>query len=345
MLEVPARACVRCILETIASVCGVDCVPERLHLLTDYAYNPRPCLPQLAARISVGEASASKRAVAANEPFGLTIGVQRGLGAVADLFIPRVEPLQPQKVYRGVDTGVLAYECDPALFGRVWALLAAPSGTADAAAADASGSSATASSTLAGIESSAVCSGALRIDLESGQAHSQLESADGSSLVPIRFDLQWAGCSTFLPPFESIEPSADAKTLDGGTPPTIVAACWLSRFFGPQARWQGPSRFAVELTGTSVALETDLVVRSGTTLRLTSSSRTTVVIGAHQIRVESGARLEMDGLTLADSIYSSALIVRGSAVAVRTTFVRCNATTNMVMSGYMDTLVPDGAGA
>jgi hypothetical protein len=167
--------------------------------------------------------------------------------------------------------------------------------------------------------------------------------------VRIHFDLQWAGCSTFLPRFDSIGPSAEAKTLDfGGTASssqTREAACWLSRFFGPQSHWQGAPNFAIELLGTSLTLETDLVVRSGTTLRLASSARSTVAIGPHQVRVESGARLELDGLTLADSVQSSALVVGGSAVALRTTFIRCNATTNMILSGVMDTIVPDGSGA
>jgi hypothetical protein len=44
-------------------------------------------------------------------------------------------------------------------------------------------------------------------------------------------------------------------------------------------------------------------------------------------------------------VQSSALVVEGSAAAYRTTFVRCNATTNMVLSGLMDTLVPDSSGA
>jgi hypothetical protein len=182
--------------------------------------------------------------------------------------------------------------------------------------------------------------------LESGQVHSQPASADGSTRAPIRFDLQWAGCSSLLQFSDSIEPSNNTKMLllDVGAP-TKEAACWLSRFFGPQAHWQGPPDFAIEFLGTSVALETDLIVRSGATLRLTSSTRTIVVIGPHQIRVEPGARLELDGLTIADSVQSSALVVGGSATAFRTTFVRCNATTNMVLSGLMDTLVPDGSGA
>jgi hypothetical protein len=263
---------------------------------------------------------------------------------MSDVFVPTVGSLQHHKIYRGLDSGMLAYECDPAVHGRMWAIRAAPSATADAAAADAVDSFASTITPSANAESRAVCSGELRLDLESGKAHSQPASLDGSSHVPISFDLQWAGCSTLMPSFDSIGPSANSKTLDAGTPPTRAAACWLSRFFGPQAHWRGPPSFGIELLGTSIALETDLVVRTGTTLRLASTG-ITVVIGPHQIRVEPGARLELDGLTLADSVRSSALVVRGSAAALRTTFVRCTATTNMILSGVMDTLVTDGVGA
>jgi hypothetical protein len=242
---------------------------------------------------------------------------------------------------------MLAFECDPAVHGRVWALRAAPSTAIDAANnPHAVGSSSSGTSTSVDSGGWADCSGDLQIDLDSGQLHSQPTRADGSSRVPIRFDLQWAGCSTLLPSFESTASSlVAAKTLDGGSPPTREAACWLSRFFGPHAHWQGPPNFVIELLGTSVALETDLVVRSGTNLRLTSSTRTTVVVGPHQVRVEPGARLELDGLTLADSVQSSALVIGGSAAALRTTFLRCHATTNTILSGVMDSLVPDGVGA
>jgi hypothetical protein len=98
MLEVAARPCVACILETIACVCGSDCVPERLHMVSHFAYIPRMCLPELAARLSAGEASAFARAVAANEPFGLTVAVPTGSSSAitdltSDLFVPTAGPL------------------------------------------------------------------------------------------------------------------------------------------------------------------------------------------------------------------------------------------------------------
>ena len=339
MMEVTARGCVRCIAETIASVCGGDCVPERLHIVTDYAYNPRPCLPELAQRISAGEASAFERAVAANEPFGLVIGELPGLPKLSDLFVPLDGPPQQRKVCKGLDSGTLAYECDPAVDGRVWAI-SPPS--SDAPPLDTPIPSVGTDS--AGAVHRAGCSGALRIDLESGRAVLPPASADGSSHTPIRFDLQWADCATLLPS-DSLGPSVSGKVLDGLPATRAAAACWLSRYLGPQTMWCGPPIFAIELSGESVTLHTDLVVRSGTTLRISSSRRTAIVIGPHQIRVESGARLELDGLTIADSVLSSALVVRGSAAATRCTFVRCSVTTNLILSGLMDTFVPDGVGA
>jgi hypothetical protein len=85
-------------------------------------------------RISVGEVSTFEQAVAANEPFGLTVGVEAGSAALADLFLPILGPHPPHKVFEGLDSGMLAFECDLAVHGRLWALRAAPSGTADAAA-------------------------------------------------------------------------------------------------------------------------------------------------------------------------------------------------------------------
>ncbi len=202
MLEVTTRACVRCIVETIASTCGGDCVPERLHVVVDYTYSPRVCLPELAARLSAGEASAFAQAVAASEQFGLTAHLRAkdagtATGILSDLFIPRPLSLEQPKLYKGVDTGMLAYECDPAVHGRVWVVL---SGAANSA----------------NDPSWTDCAGPVRIDVDSGEAHSQPASADGSR-VPIRFGLNWADCSAFLP-FDSLEPSATGKTLGGPVP-------------------------------------------------------------------------------------------------------------------------------
>ena len=71
LMERTAAACAKCVLQTVTSVCGADCVKERLHIATDFEVEPLPCLPELAARLARGEAEGLARAVAAGEPIGL----------------------------------------------------------------------------------------------------------------------------------------------------------------------------------------------------------------------------------------------------------------------------------
>ena len=46
MLEVTTQGCVRCILQTVASVCGDDCVKDRLHIRTGREHLPPSKLPR-----------------------------------------------------------------------------------------------------------------------------------------------------------------------------------------------------------------------------------------------------------------------------------------------------------
>ena len=39
-----------CLLQTVASVCGADCVKERLHIATDFEVEPMPCIPERGSR-------------------------------------------------------------------------------------------------------------------------------------------------------------------------------------------------------------------------------------------------------------------------------------------------------
>ena len=102
MLEVTTRGCARCILQTIASICGDDCVKDRLHIRTgrerpnsapaalasdrsvatrhqvlfrmraeDLVLKPQRCLEMLSEQLAKGEARAWARAVEASEPFEL----------------------------------------------------------------------------------------------------------------------------------------------------------------------------------------------------------------------------------------------------------------------------------
>ena len=304
ILEESSRACVVCILETIVSVCGAQCVVGKLHIQTDNRYGGQPCLPELAASLAAGEGAALALAAQSNDPFAIV-----GAGPVDDVYAPMSSP----SVYAGIESGLFAYTCDPAIHGPVMAF------------------SPTLPDTLARQE----CSGELRIDLTTGRA------THANSAVPFRSDLQWAGCSIYLP-FDRPDPSVPSKSFAASSP--MEAACWLSRFFGPQTTWIGPSTFSVEVAS-DFALQTDLVIRSGTTLRIESATNTKMVIGAHQIRVNADARLDLRRMTVADSVLSTALVVTGSASLRDCAFIRCNATTNVVLSGIVERLVPDGVGA
>ena len=97
--------------------------------------------------------------------------------------------------------------------------------------------------------------------------------------------------------------------------------------------WQASRGGEMLLTlgaASELRLLTDLVVRTSMTLRIVNA---TFFLAAHQIRVEPGARLELEDVTVADSQGSSALVVQGEATGLRCTFVRCSASTNVVLSG------------
>jgi hypothetical protein len=303
ILEASSRACVVCILETIVSVCGAQCVVGKLHIQTDYRYGGQPCLPELAASLAVGEGTALALAARSNDPFAI-VGAN-----VDDVYAPMSSP----SLYTGIESGLFAYTCDPAMHGSVMAF----------------------SPSLPDMLARQECSGELRIDLTTGRA----THANGA--VPFYSDLQWTGCSMYLP-FERPDPSVPSKNFAASSP--VEAACWLSRFFGPQTTWRGASSFSVEVAS-DFALQTDLVVRSGTTLRIESATNTKIVIGAHQIRVDADAQLDLRRMTVSDSVLSTALVVIGSASLTGCTFIRCNATTNLLLSGIVEKLVPDGAGA
>ena len=74
--------------------------------------------------------------------------------------------------------------------------------------------------------------------------------------------------------------------------------------------------FSVEVPTVGFELLADVVVRSSTTLRITGTSaeeRLVIVVGESELRVEAGATLELEGLVIANSTVSSALVVQGAA--------------------------------
>jgi hypothetical protein len=360
MLEVTTRGCVRCILRTVASVCGDDCAKDRLHIRTgrkrlpsvrfalrwpfpsacsdsalgpvsmraeDLVLKPQRCLEVLAVQLAKGEARAWAQAVEAREPFELSVWRQSG-DRVADTYMPTDRVYGGSAVYRGIAGGLVAYACDPTEHGPVWALASA---TTDENAWQR-------------------CEGELWIDEEAGEAYAQLVRGE-SSLVPLSFGIGLGPCAGHLLmlPFEV--PAGSTKAFGDEATPTEIA-CWLRRFFGPHSSpgWMGSATsLSVEVPSAGFALLADIVVRSGTTLRITGTpaeERPLIVVGESELRVEAGARLDLDGLTIANSTVSSALAVEGAATVARCTFVRCSTThANLVVGGVAEAAVPDGVRA
>ena len=160
MLEVTTRGCVRCILQTVASVCGDDCVKDKLHIRTgrerlhpsdchcggasfrsadsnsargpvsmraeDLMLKPQRCLEMLAQQLAKGEARAWAHTVETSEPFELSVWPKSG-GRVADTYVPTDRVYGGSAVYRGIAGGLVAYACDAATHGPVWALSSAAS--------------------------------------------------------------------------------------------------------------------------------------------------------------------------------------------------------------------------
>ena len=232
LMEMTTAACAKCVVQTISSVCGAECVKERLHVTTDFEVEPLPCLPELAARLARGEAEGLTRAVAAGVPIGIVLS---GAGShLTDLYVYDGEA----GGYRGIDGGAFAYLCDEAMHGSLMAispvLLTSDDGTARAE-----------------------CSGELWIDMKTGRARSERiivggkGSSEDSPTLPVDFELGWAGCSEHL----LLDGSPTEETAGGmkafaPAESGAYVACWLRRFYGRQASLLGPNgqpSFVVEL--------------------------------------------------------------------------------------------------
>ncbi len=224
LMESTAAACAKCLLQAVSSVCGADCVKERLHIATDFQVEPLPCLPELAARLARGEAEGLARAVAAGEAFGLVLLAASSY--LTDLYVP----VGGAGEYRGTDGGAFAYTCNEAVHGPLLAI--SPTTPTDGA----------------------LCDGELWIDMRTGQARSERfgNGSDSSPSVsvpqPVDFELGWAGCSEHLP-IDAPPADVHTKAFTGAESGAYIA-CWLRRFYGRQASLPGPNgkpSFAVEL--------------------------------------------------------------------------------------------------
>ena len=280
------------------------------------------CGTALPARIDghywAQRADAFERCVAAREPFGLVVDASHQ-SIPNDVYAWTGRLFLSHPIYRGVHGGRYVFACVAAVHGRVWAVSESSDET-----------------------SWSDCAGEQWIDMETGSAHSAFPFHE-SSRVPFRFEFGLVACTAHLP-FEAIDPAAATKAFESPLSPG-QAECWLAVFFGPHASWQGAPAVRIEVP--DVVMLTDLVIRSGVNVALhaASSVNARIVLGEHQIRVEAGGRLEMVGLTIADSVASSALVVHGTVKATRCAFVRCTAAMTMIFSGFFDALVPDGVRA
>jgi hypothetical protein len=220
LMDRTVAACAKCVLQTVASVCGADCVKERLHIVTDFEVEPLPCLPELAARLAQGEAEGLARAVAAGEPIGVVLPAASS--HLTDLYVL----VGGAGKYQGTDGGAFAYACDEAVHGPLLAI--SPTSPADGAA----------------------CDGELWIDLRTGRARSQLiaKGNEGTPGMPVDFELGWTSCSEHLP-IDAPPVEVSAKVFESAESGAHIA-CWLRRFYGRQASLPGPNgqpSFAVEL--------------------------------------------------------------------------------------------------
>jgi hypothetical protein len=111
-LNVTSKTCRRCILSTVASVCGDNCAREHLHLTLDEPIDAAACvLPGLSSILSAGQALELASAMRSQEPFGLSVALPARSETnpnvtvlVHDLFLPTNETLHDQPVLRGIDT-------------------------------------------------------------------------------------------------------------------------------------------------------------------------------------------------------------------------------------------------
>ena len=285
---------------------------------------PQRCLEMLAQQLAKGEGRAWAQAVEASEPFELSVWRNSG-GRLVDTYVPTGRAYGDSAVYRGIAGGLAAYACDPSAHGPVWAF----------------------SSTILDEMGQQHCEGELWIDKEAGQAYAQLDRSE-SSRVPLSFGLGLDACAGHM----LLEvPVGSVKSFGDKASPTEIA-CWFRRFFGPHSPpgWMGnTASFSVGVPSAGFALLADIVVRSGATLRVSSNpaeARPVIVVGESELRVEAGAKLELEGLTIANSTVSSSLAVEGAATVAWCTFVKCRTTqANLVLGGVAEASVPGGLAA
>ena len=325
MLSLSEAVCVYCMLETYESVCGAGYVSRVLHLGTDYPIFPRACLPELANVLESAQATAVRAALASRSVYGLTIVARP---AVTDVYVATEERIHASPVYRGLHHATYMFRCNPGPAGETWAI-----------------------STRADPSSWDRCEADLWIGLATAQARD--DAADLAKQVgTVHFDLSLARCAVddLLGAFASFsldsEAMVDRRSVsfpDDATPSRI--ACSLAMLFGPHNVDSRTSSVVVQLPSTvgEVELVSDVVVLENENLRLESSGQVTLRLSACGFRVQRGGRLELHGLTIANTLAGSAVFSLGAVQLSNCTFARCVTGANFI-ARFAEGLVPRGDG-
>ena len=338
LLELVEADCAYCILEAIEGACGEGCMKTALHISTDYPIIPRrSCFPELVRAIASAQAKAVRATMGAAAPFGLTTGPDAG---ATDLFVAAGETMHGSAVYRGIHRGEWLILCDrhdgPGE-EELWVI-----------------------STVEDRRAWDQCEGRLWIGLETAQAHTDALTRSGDA-GGVHFELGMDECADVLATEASrLEPiftdlggaNRRAESSSEGTLLAFTEAasatqvqCTLLRLFGAHSASVSPTTVRLPSRIDKVVLAGDLVVHAGTSLRLEGEATTTLIVGTKQLRIERKGQLELVGLTIADSVGSSALVSHGGQVVVRnTTFARCETRTNTFFRGQ-ESAVPQGSEA
>ena len=301
-----SQRCTTCILATLKSVCG-NCVTDSMHIWADYAIPSSVCLPELATNFLSGQVALFRAALAADEPFGLSVVKMPGSQPEpSDLYLPTGDRLNGNVVYQGIDSRLYGLSCA----NQMWGLFTSSPSQ----------------------DQQAECTGGLlTVDLSSGQA---TETSSEESLA-VSFHLNWDGC---LPADLAAPPTSESSS--------DRIACWLYRRFGPQAL-AAPGSAGVHdlyLPGSPLPLHlrADVIIRDAVTLRITGEA-TRISLGKNRFRVAIGGAIALEGLYIERSEESSALWIQGSATATNVTFRHCYVEALAVVSSYNSLLDHDGA--
>jgi hypothetical protein len=300
ILENVTASCAYCVLATVAHTCGDRCVQEHFHINLDYDIRPRDCVPAVSGALQAVEAQKLSAALGMGQPFGLaTTWVTASSHAnPTDLYVPTSASASGMSVYRGTRTGWYARACDSAAHLGVWVL---------AASADLNGPS--------GCDM-----GDLWLDLGTGGARSVKDpsaAADAHVRTAVFTDA-WRGCARFLP-FEpnQYQPSGNTVELRPDASAEHVA-CWLAHFLGPHAGAGSEVGTITLPRGIGpVVLVADIVIQPGSAVHIVGNGAT-LWVGKHQLRVESGASVALDDLSITASVSSSAMVLATSAKAAAT---------------------------